>query len=184
MRKVYLESYGVELDFPGYYYCDSKFVPNNTDYIVTLSWHIIPPGKNKQVQTTLVNKTYKDDPFEDLYKTKGKDMILKLIKPLKTRVFQIIDEIQLFRIQKCYIAFSKPGNLFGIYDIKSKTINIYIAKDIKKCFKSIAQGETFLKFKIEDENFEDPEKLIFDRHEKFVAVSTQTQIIIFAINKS
>ena len=98
MRKVYLESYGVELDFPGYYYSDSKFVPNNQDYIVSLSWHIIPPGKNKQVQTTLVNKTYKDDPFEDLYTTKGKDMILKLIKPLKTRVFQIIDEIQLFRI--------------------------------------------------------------------------------------
>ena len=87
MRKVYLESYGVELDFPGYYYSDSKFVPNNPDYIVSLSWHIIPPGKNKQVQTTLIDKTYKDDPFEDLFTTKGKDLILKLIKPLKTRVF-------------------------------------------------------------------------------------------------
>lgn len=87
MRKVFLESYGVELDFPGYYYYDSKFVPSNTDYVVSTSWHIIPPGKNKQVQTTLLNKTYQDDPFEDLYTTKGKDMILKLIKPLKSRVF-------------------------------------------------------------------------------------------------
>ena len=87
MRKVYLDSYGVELDFPGLYYYDSKFVPNNTDYIVTTSWHIVPPGKKKVVQTTLLNKTYKDDPFEDLFSTKGKDMIISLLKPLKTRVF-------------------------------------------------------------------------------------------------
>ena len=27
MRKIFLESYGVEMNFPGYYYFDSKFVP-------------------------------------------------------------------------------------------------------------------------------------------------------------
>ena len=45
-------------------------------------------------------------PFEDLYQTKGKDIILKLMKPLKTRVFQTVKEIQLKGIQKCFIAFS------------------------------------------------------------------------------
>ena len=93
MRKIFLESYGVEMDFPGYYYYDSKFVPAHSDYITVLAWHIVPQGKNKQVQTTLYNRTYKDDPFEDLYTTKGKDMILKLLNPLKTRVFDIIEEI-------------------------------------------------------------------------------------------
>jgi len=47
MRKVFLESYGVEMDFPGYYYSDSKFVPNEDKYIIVTAWHIIPPGKNK-----------------------------------------------------------------------------------------------------------------------------------------
>ena len=47
MRKVFLESYGVEMDFPGYYYSDSKFVPNEDKYIIVTAWHIIPPGQNK-----------------------------------------------------------------------------------------------------------------------------------------
>ena len=42
LRKVFLESYGVEMDFPGYYYSDSKFVPNEEKYIIVLAWHIIP----------------------------------------------------------------------------------------------------------------------------------------------
>jgi hypothetical protein len=44
----------------------------------------------------MFNKTFKTGPFEDLYKTKGKDMILKLMKPklpLKTGVFDTINEI-------------------------------------------------------------------------------------------
>ena len=28
MRKVYLDAYGMELDFAGYYYHSSKFIPN------------------------------------------------------------------------------------------------------------------------------------------------------------
>ena len=98
MRSVFLESYGVEMNFPGYYYYDSKFVPleGKTNYIIVLAWHIVPAGQSKRVQTTMFNKTFKTGPFEDLYKTKGKDMILKLMKPklpLKTGVFDTINEI-------------------------------------------------------------------------------------------
>lgn len=42
MRKIFIESYGVEMSFPGYYYSDAKFVPTNSDYILSSSWHIIP----------------------------------------------------------------------------------------------------------------------------------------------
>ena len=95
MRQVFLESYGVEMEFPGFYYYDAKFVPkaNVHKYIIVLAWHIVPQGKNKKVQTTKINKTYKTDPFEDLYKTKGKDMILKLMRPLQTGVFETVNEI-------------------------------------------------------------------------------------------
>ena len=97
MRQVFLESYGVEMDFPGYYYYDSRFVPkeDKVKYIIVLAWHIVPQGRNKRVQTTRFDKTFKDDPFEDLYTTKGKDMILKLMRPLKTGVFETTKEIQL-----------------------------------------------------------------------------------------
>lgn len=64
--------------------------------------------------------------------------------------------------------------MFAIYDIKNKTICIYNAKDIKKCFKDIFEGKTIFKFVIDDENFEDAEKLIFDLKEKYIAVSSQT----------
>ena len=52
MRKVYIDAYGMELDFAGYYYHSSKFIPNQDDLILTLCWHITPEGKNKVVQTT------------------------------------------------------------------------------------------------------------------------------------
>ena len=51
MRQVFLESYGVEMEFPGFYYYDAKFVPkaDSHNYIVVLAWHIVPQGKNKMV---------------------------------------------------------------------------------------------------------------------------------------
>ena len=80
----------------------------------------------------MFNKTFKTGPFEDLYKIKGKDMILKLMRPLKTGVFETTKEIQLKGIQKCFIEFSKAGNLLGLYIRKSKTIQIYDSKNIKQ----------------------------------------------------
>ena len=51
MREVFQESYGIEMDLPGYYYFNSKFVPREfkNQYIVVLAWHIVPTGKNKKV---------------------------------------------------------------------------------------------------------------------------------------
>jgi hypothetical protein len=49
MRQVYIDSYGVELDFAGCYYHFSKFIPNQKDLILTLCWHITPEGNQKRV---------------------------------------------------------------------------------------------------------------------------------------
>ena len=58
MRKIFIENYGVEMSFPAYYYSDAKFVPNNSNYILSTSWHIIPENKDVSVQTTYINKKY------------------------------------------------------------------------------------------------------------------------------
>ena len=88
MRKVFIDSYGVELDFAGFYYHSSKFIPSQKDLILTLSWHIVPEGKNKVVQTTMYDRTYQEKPYESLYEETGKDIILSIMKPMKTAVFQ------------------------------------------------------------------------------------------------
>lgn len=49
LRQIFLESYGVEMNFPGYYYQDAKFVPNHNEYIICASWHIVPDGRNLEV---------------------------------------------------------------------------------------------------------------------------------------
>lgn len=76
MRKIFIESYGIELDFGGFYYSDSKFVPNHEEYIITACWHIVPNGESKIVQTTYNDNTFKEQKYEDLYTTRGSDIIL------------------------------------------------------------------------------------------------------------
>ena len=63
MRRVYIDAYGVELDFAGFYYHSSKFIPNQNDLILTLCWHITPEGKNKVVQTTKYDRTFYEKPY-------------------------------------------------------------------------------------------------------------------------
>jgi hypothetical protein len=87
MRKVYIDAYGMELDFAGYYYHSSKFIPNQNELILTLCWHITPEGKNKVVQTTKYDRTFYEKPYESLYEETGKDIIMTIMRPLKTNVF-------------------------------------------------------------------------------------------------
>jgi len=49
MREVFIDAYGVELDFAGFYYSTARFIPNNKDLIMNISWHIVPEGKMKVV---------------------------------------------------------------------------------------------------------------------------------------
>jgi hypothetical protein len=156
MREVFQESYGIEMDLPGYYYFNSKFVPREfkNQYIVVLAWHIVPTGKNKKVQTTRIDKTYNYVPFEDLYDMSGKDMILKLMKPLSSGVFECTTELQLKGIQKCFIEFSKPGNLLAMFIDKTKELRIYDARDIKKCISNIENNNILYSFDLNDPTFD------------------------------
>ena len=50
MRKVFIDAYGVELDFAGYYYSDARFIPNHKEHlIINICWHIVPEGRKKVV---------------------------------------------------------------------------------------------------------------------------------------
>ena len=52
LRKVFIQNYGVQMEFPGYYIALAKFVPHYDDYVVQASFHIIPKGYSQTVQTT------------------------------------------------------------------------------------------------------------------------------------
>jgi hypothetical protein len=49
MRKVFIDAYGVELDFAGFYYSTAKFIPTQKDMIINVCWHIVPEGQKKVV---------------------------------------------------------------------------------------------------------------------------------------
>ena len=41
-RQIFVDKYSVEIEFPAYYYVDSKFVPHYSNLIIVMSYHIIP----------------------------------------------------------------------------------------------------------------------------------------------
>ena len=41
-RQIFVEKYSIEIEFPAYYYVDSKFIPNHDDLILVMAYHIIP----------------------------------------------------------------------------------------------------------------------------------------------
>ena len=49
LRGVFIDNYGVTLEFPAYYYLDSKFVPSEENLVVTMGFHIIPTNSTAQV---------------------------------------------------------------------------------------------------------------------------------------
>ena len=94
MKDIFVKQYGVEMDVPGYYFSDSKFVPNSTEgFVVSLQWHIIPDGQNKVVQTTYLDNTYDEQTYSQINPNTGKEIIISLLKPYKSGVFETIKEI-------------------------------------------------------------------------------------------
>ena len=63
LRKKYLQNFGVSMEIPAYYIYDARFVPHVKDYIVTLTWHILPKSFTSTVQTTYLNGTVTDSNF-------------------------------------------------------------------------------------------------------------------------
>ena len=49
MRKIFMETYGIEMKFPAYYYNEAKFVPKNPEFVLSTSWHIIPDMENVEI---------------------------------------------------------------------------------------------------------------------------------------
>ena len=173
MRKIFIESYGIELDFGGFYYSDSKFVPNHEKYIITACWHIVPKGDSKIVQTTNYDKTVEHHKYEELYNTSQGDILLQLMKPLKNGKFENIKEIQVKGVKQCIIQFSKRGTLFGIFNKESKVLKIYNSRDINTCMAFIEKDVTLYNFIIREESFE-ATSIIFDQRDRYVAVISAT----------
>lgn len=60
LRAVFIEQYGVTIEFPVYYFHQTTFVPHITDMVVTLGYHIIPKGPNTSIQNTYLDGTVED----------------------------------------------------------------------------------------------------------------------------
>ena len=105
--------------------------------ILTLSWHIAPVGKNKVVQTTNFDKSFYEKPYESLYEDAGKDIIMTVMRPLKSNVFHKEKSIKLYGTIRCITEFSKDGKFLGIYDQSYQTISIYDSEDISECLDMI-----------------------------------------------
>ena len=63
MRKIFIENYGVEMEYPGYYLMDARFVPYDEKYLINLSWLInpVPQTLGTTTQTTFIDGTYKEN---------------------------------------------------------------------------------------------------------------------------
>lgn len=42
LRPEFIKNYGVSMEIPAFYYYDAKYVPHVKDFVVTMSFHIIP----------------------------------------------------------------------------------------------------------------------------------------------
>ena len=98
MRKVFIDAYGFELDFAGFYYSTARFIPNHSgekrDWILNVCWHIVPEGRKKVVQTTTYPKnTYSEKPYENIYDQSGRGVLFQILKTVKSGKFKKIDEI-------------------------------------------------------------------------------------------
>jgi hypothetical protein len=106
------------------------------------------------------------------------------MKPLKTKVFQRIKEVQLEGISQCLLEFSKNGKLLGIYDKKQETLIVYNSSNILECMKFIEHKKHIFKLKIPfDDNEQEIERIVFDLRDKYLALVSKTQIRVVTIHK-
>ena len=108
--------------------------------------------------------------------------MLMLLQPMKNHVFKTIQETQM-KMKYSIIEFSKDGSLFGIYNYKTKTVKVYDSNDINQCFEAIKRDEYLWKFTISEETFEKVERIIFDLRNKYIAMVSDSQIVIYELVK-
>ena len=46
-RKKFMDSYGVEIEFPAYYSEDGVIVPHKTDHVLSLGFHSVPRNQDE-----------------------------------------------------------------------------------------------------------------------------------------
>ena len=80
LRDIFIQKYGVSMEIPAFYYYNAKFVPNKPNYLVTMSFHIIPKKQSMlgNVQTTFIDGTVEESSYEDLYQNTGENIIMNL----------------------------------------------------------------------------------------------------------
>tara|TARA_B110000285_G_scaffold234774_1_gene312952 strand:+ start:1163 stop:1471 length:309 start_codon:yes stop_codon:yes gene_type:complete len=102
------------------------------------------------VQSTYINKKYENDKFQDLWDTKGKNIILSLLKPLESNTFEQVKSIQL-KFKRCFFEFSESGKYLAMFDQEMKIVYIFDSSDILKCIQDIETDEYLMSYRIKDD---------------------------------
>ena len=84
-RPVFIKNYGVSMEIPAFYYTDAKYVPHVKDFVVTMSYHIVPQNNPNSIQTTYIDGRVENNSFNEIYEHTGQNIILNLSK-VKSRV--------------------------------------------------------------------------------------------------
>jgi len=137
LRKVFTEKYGVTMEFPAFYQEHGKIVPNQTDYVVSTAFHIIPKAYTATVQTTYLDGQYDECNFDELCENVGKSIIIRLTKSCGRHGFHTLREVQLEQVRKCLIQFSTTGKFFGIFLQQDNILNIFSSRNLTKLFDDI-----------------------------------------------
>ena len=59
------------MEFPAFYYYNAKFVPNQSDHLLIMEFHIIPDCDKTKVQTTFQDDSVQENLFRELYDKTG-----------------------------------------------------------------------------------------------------------------
>ena len=70
-RATLIDNYGVTMEFPAFYYYNAKFVPNQSDHLLIMEFHIIPDCDKTKVQTTFQDGSVQENLFRELYDKTG-----------------------------------------------------------------------------------------------------------------
>ena len=82
LRSKFINKYGVSIEIPAYYHYDSKFVPHDPEYVVTMGFHVIQSKtSDHEILTTYVDGDREEvSTFDEIFQKQGQNLIISLNK--------------------------------------------------------------------------------------------------------
>jgi hypothetical protein len=120
LRQNFVDSYGVDIEFPAYYSDNGMLVPHRAGFIVSSGFHVIPRGNKQRIQVNPYSEEeelpeFEWSKFSELYDRVGGSLILKLQETSGRSGFKTHRLTQLAGVRSCRYRFSPSGKFFALY---------------------------------------------------------------------